>query len=453
MQVWKVVFYEYGFFKREFDKLMQPLVACKYRPAKMDFAQRIRTLSRIESAYRGLYFFADRILAESAKVPRGNGYNRDAERYLRKKLPQYNIIEISAGPFGDYIVKAPPLGDRPSGTSAFIAYYTQRALETAKQQGVTFQPLKDGCIIVKQYCHCEEVAMGTLENREVHALTDTIVKAAGMDDAPVYFDCCYVWCESDNPRTEIVITPRDCVSYYEDFVNNLYEQPIEEVKRQYRVTKTNRDRLLRAVANINEQLAKYITIEVEDGMIGQKLALDLIHLARDLAHIIKALRCPFINDAAHANSRAYSKAIGQKRRNQKKSLEQEHEEEIAFLQRLSNMVRVRDVISVLTYSPLNFRQESGRELCEEQEIMLRRGINSVEGQRLFTQCNDLVAEIIRYVGTSGFLDVDADNINTGFLQPFAHRVKIIYSKSSSLAPPSTHDCIINLWPKSYKISL
>ena len=448
----KVVYLEYPQLRKAFSSFAESLAACKYRPAKMDFMQRIRTLARIETAYRGLFSFADRLLFESAKVSAEQGYNEE-EHYLRKKLPQYNIIEVSAGPFGDYIVKAPPLGDRSGGNAAFIAYYTELAIKEAKARGEKFEPLTDGCVIVKQYCHCEDVAMGTLENREVHALTDTIIKAAGMDDAPIFFDCCYVWCESDNPRTEIVITPRANVSYYEDFVNNLYEPKTEDVNKQYYINKSRRDKLARAAAQTNALLDVYDTVEVEDGIVTHQMCLFLLHLAKSLSKLIEALRTPYVNEAAHSSSRAYSKPLG-KRRRMKKTPEEEVEEEAAFLQRLTDMVEIRDdTLTVKTFSPMNFRREAGRELCDEQEIMLWKGMDSREGRTLFSQCNDLVAEITRFIGDGSYLDVDADNINTAFLHTVSHRVKIIYSRSKSKAPAENYDCVISLYPKSYKIML
>lgn len=454
MEIEKVVFYEYPNLKKEFACLVAPLVSCKFRPEKMDFSQRMRSLSRLETAYRGLYSFVDRLLEESYKVPRKGNYNADAERYLRANIPKYNIIKVSAGENGEYIISAPPLGDRPGGNAAFISYFTDVALEYAKRRGEVFKDFDDGCIIVKHYCHCKDVAMGTLENREVHSLTDTIVQRAGMDDAPFYFDCCYVWCESDSPRTEIVITSRQRVSDYDTFVNHLYESSPEKAKRQYRLNQTSRDKLFRAVANINEQLNLFDCIEVHNGIITKDFCLYLIHMAKDLSRVIEALRRPFINDSSHTNSMAYSRTSTRRKQATKKTPEDDLVAEQDYLSRVNNMVSVRgDIITIKTSSPFNFRLEDGRSLCDEQEIMLRKGMNSPEGKLILKKADDLVVEVIRFLGDSGRERVDADNINTHFLAPCLHRVKILYSRANENSPSKKYDCIIKIYPKNYKITL
>ena len=437
----KVVYLEYPQLRKDFARLAQLLAGSKYRPERMASAARLAWLTLLERAHYGILTFVERMNKESSEVV----CDKRTLRYVNKLLPHNNIITIEPTLFGEYFVKAPPLGDRPGGNTEYISYLTKMALKRALQDGAEFEKLHDGCIIVKQFCHCADVAMGTMENREVHCITDTLVNAMGLDDAPWLFDACYVWCESTNPRTEIVITSRsnvDRLRCHTEYVNSIYEtEPTS--KQQYRINQTKRDRLLRAVAAIEKLLDARECVEVENGFLDKETGYFLLHLAHALTVMIAALRTPYINDKAHKTSRLYSRNSLLAKR--KSPPEEAMLKEIEFNEKIDSMATHRlATVRMRTMSPYSLANEAGRDLCDEQEAILREWAQREDKDCAFDLEGDLALTVTRYIDYGSNRFPDADNINTSFLGEFSRRTKIIYSKALTEKTISSYNCIIEL---------
>lgn len=444
MPIETVVWNEYRTLQKEFDKLMAPLVECRMRPSRMDYLDRMKALACLESAYRDIYRFASDLLIESYKRTK----ETRSVRYLASQLPHRNPIKVEQGRFGDYIIKAPPLGDRPGGNAAFIAFLTETALKEAIKNGAEFSDFEDGCVIVKQYCHCNDVAMGTLENREVHSVTDTIIRKMKLDDNPTYFDYCYVWCESGTPRTEIIITHRKTARWYNQYVNDIYEEAPTR-KRQYRINTTNHDSIRRNIHQISEALKTVGEVQAEGGNITQELALFVITFARRLSELICALRTPFISSSRHEWSSQYSKKMLRKKR---MTQEEEIEDEIAFAEKMETMVDYKEgEITVYTTSPMGFRNEAGRSLCDDQQSLLMSKMLRRDDPISLGSNDDLILSVGRYISNeAGKYIADGDNINVDFVNRIKRRIKIIYSYAIRKEAPSIYDCIIKLELKNYE---
>lgn len=443
----KMVYIEYPKLAQDFDKLIVSLVDKKLRPERLEFQQRLRLLAYMENAYKGVYALADELKATIAN----ERFNRSVHRHFFSALERANFISIKEGKRGDYFVSAPPMGDVYGGNAAFIMYFTNLALEHAKKNGASFRRITDGCIIVKQYCHCEDVAMGTMENREIHSITDTIIKSMGMDDNPWNYDCCYVWCESDNPRTEIIITDRRTAYLYDDYVNITEEEkPVGD--RMYRIHQTRRDRTLRAINCVANTLKTYDKFEIEFADLQKDMAEALIRLTNALRDIITALRTPYVSRKDHSLSTLYTQKDS--RRKRKKTELEKYKEEVDFERRCYTMCKAEeDKIVIKTESPYTLKTDRGRELCEDQEGLLIEAMHRARGEMGVNSKADVTIEVTRYMESYDNQDPDADNINTNFLKSLAPRVKIIYSRTIKKEPKKTYDCTITMRPKSCGFSL
>lgn len=434
-----VPFPEFGGLKHHFGEIRSALEGCKMKPFKLPYEKRIELLRRVENAYRGLYSFAEEMRREANK----HSFDKKHLRYFERALATHNIIQAKAGPRGEYMIYAPPLGDRFNGNADFIAYYTHRALDAAIKDGAKFRRITDGCIIVKQFCRCQNVAMGTLENREIHSITDTIIKRMAMDDSGYYYDVCYVWAESDDPRTEIIIVDKEDVETYQDYVHMLIE-PIAVGRKLYNNNYLKRDCIVRSLNQIEEVLNTHKKICVENGMLTHDLCMDLTALLRALDNLQCALRAPYISDERHKFSEQYSKKS--KKREHILTDEEVFNAENEYYYKLSTMCSTApEKVSIKTKTPFSFLTERGRDLCEEQRRLLLDSL-PYKGPLTEKGSDDLAVTIDRYMPCDYHNSPDSDNLNTHFLIDIKRRVKIIYVKSIHAMPPDDYDCIITLTP-------
>ena len=438
-----VCFLEYPKLKAIVKELAKAMETAKYITENLPYEKRMSLLTRFEHIYCGIYNFGDAL----AKAMEKERFDKQNHRFFLDALKRANIIEIGNGQVNDYHVFAPPLGDRYGGNAAMMAYFTEKALETAKKEGVRFGEMDEICIIVKQFCHCAEVAMGTLENREIHSITDTIVKRMGLDDDLWHADCCYCWCESPQPRTEIIITDRKMASLYGDFINSKDEEPLQAAQK-YAETKAKKARMRRNIDEIKAIVKTVDTFDCPYDVMHRDTSRHLARLTKCLSEIIVDLRSPFISSTEHEYSSLYSQADT----SPKKENEQNSSDEIAELESLmaenSSFDDTIFHVTVKTQVPRPIKYASGRDLCETQEYLLTQRMPKVGYSIGFFDSSDLAVSIEVWLSKPHYHMADADNMNTAFLRKIAKRVKIIYISRNNNSRHEDGYCIIQLCPKS-----
>lgn len=440
-----IIFAEYSQFKTNFREFIVSMRNVCFHVEKLSFAQRMHYLTTMETAYWGLWKFSSELQSEMIKEIS----DKSTLRYFQNALARSNYIKLENGKVYDYFITAPPLGDRYWQNAAMISYLTDRALETAAKAGMKFNQMSEICIIVKQYCNCDEVAMGTTENREIHSITDTILKRMGLDDNPWIADVCYVWAESPQPRTEIVITAREYAQIYDEFVTDTAERPLTKKKENKR-HEVRKNRMHRNVEKISAIISEVNDFIITYNDLEQETCLQLSHLAKCLAEIICDLRAPFVSSAKHEFSKLYSVADAKsgKTRN---TMQKGESREMVELDMLFNENSKYDdstfIITVKTPTPRSLKYESGKDLAEIQEHLLIQRMPLSAVPIGFHAKTDLVVTINRHLAAPIYHTADSDNLNTNFLRQIAKRVKIIYVKTVKSAQDITPDCTITMAPK------
>lgn len=443
----KVMLADYNRFKKDFNELVAAMVNAKLHPWDLSFATRMRLLTRMEAAYLNIYKFGDDLMAEMPKLT----HDKTNERYFLRALELDNIIKIREGENRDVFITAPPLGDRYVGNAGYLGYLTRLAFETARKNGAKFNAMQEVCVIVKQFCHCKDVAMGTVENREIHCLTDTILKALYVDDNPWYADFCYIWCESSNPRTEIIITDRKTASLYNDYVSQIYE-PEPTASQRYNAATVKKSRMVRNIKRIGDILGEVNEFCPKYAMLDKTTSRQLCHLTKALMEIIIDLREPFISSINHEHSHLYTNDTEDK----KKSVPEPpkgHDYIDEIYQRVNKYVKVDNTtktIVIKTETPHTTSSGHGRPLCEDQETLLVFAMPKTRDANPLSHfsTDDLSVTVTRKLAHFNPTDPDSDNLNLYFLRPLHQRAKIIYIKTEKRDSEKKENCEVEIRPKS-----
>lgn len=442
----KISLANYGKFKETFNEFVAAMTNAKFHPRNLAYAARMRLLAHIEAAYLNIYKFGDDLKLEMPKVT-GDKTN---ERYFLSALDRDNFIKVSEGENRDIFITAPPLGDRYVGNAGYLSYLTERALETAEKNGAKFNHMDEVCVIVKQFCRCKDVAMGTVENREVHCLTDTVLKRMGLDDHPWFADFCYIWCESANPRTEIIITDRKTASQYDDYVSQIYE-PEPTASQRYHATENKKARMVRNIERVKNIIAAADSFNLKNAMLDKVTCRQLCHLTKSLLEIITDLREPFISSVNHECSHLYTHDSKVKKKN-KPEPPKPYDYIDEIYQLVNKYVKVDNTTKTIvmkTRTPYTTISCRGRPLCEEQETLLVFAMPKTRSSPLsYFSDDDLSVTITRKLTRYSPTDPDSDNLNLTFLRPLRQRVKIIYIKTENKNSEKNENCEIEIRPKS-----
>ena len=442
----RVTLANYGKFKEDFNEFVVAMVSVKLHPQELPYTTRMRLLNHMEAAYRNIYKFGDDLMAEMPKVIS----NKTNERYFLKALDNDNSIKISEGKAQDFFITAPPLGDRYIGNSGYITFFTSRALEAAKKNGAVFKPMSDACVIVKQYCRCADVAMGTVENREIHSLTDAVLKSMRIDDNPWFADFCYVWCESAKPRTEIVITSRESAPLYNDFVSEIYEQE-PSANQRYHANNNKKTRVIRNIKRIGDIISAVDSFSLKYAMLDKPTCRHLCHLTKALMEITTDLREPFVSSIKHEFSHLYTHDSVEKKKSKPEPPKPYDFTDEIFL-RVNKYVTVDNAtktMTIKTKTPFTTISRRGKSLCDDQETLLAFAMpRSYSSPLSHFSTDDLSVTLIRELKRYNPVEPDSDNLNLNFLRPLNQRAKIIYIKTNKNGKENDHDCEIIIRPKS-----
>lgn len=445
----KVVYTDYPALKQNLKELISAMEKVNYHTEKLTYNQRMRLLSSMEASYRGLHRFADDLLPMMAEDTGDERYHR----YFLNALAESNYIKVSEGKAHDYVITAPPLGDRYVGNAAWISAFTEKAIERAIKKGARFNDMSDVCVIVKQYCCCAEVAMGTTENREIHSITDTVIKRMGLDDNAWRTDCCYVWAESPNPRTEIIITDREHAKLYNEFVSDIYEKGITRDQRYWR-NDAHKKRMIRNVNRISAIINEVDDFTIKYNFMKHDTGLHLARLSRALAQIITDLRAPYISSAKHEYSHLYTTPKPPEPKKKRRTGRQMSDiEEIIFYEQMANRcVKFNvdtNVMTIETEIPKSLTKEAGKDLCDTHEFIMIEGLEKVRyGPMKIHDPSDLTVTINLHVDKPNPKIADPDNLNLSFLRVLVRRVKIIYIRNDKKSKDKEQNCTITICPKS-----
>lgn len=428
---------------KSIEDISAELKAVNFRPAALPYNTRIMLLSMAERIHESLRSLVADLCYMSEDAEGDKQYN-DAFLEAWKKS---SILEVFIDANRDIIIAAPPLGNRLGGNAFFFHYLMEWALDPILEDDFFF--LRHGaCVIVKQYCHCAEVAMGTTENREIHAITDSVFRWLRMDDNMWNVDSCYVWCESDDPRTEIIITTRERVKEYIGFCTVNYENQQSTIANSIRTNMKGAqlrnyideaERILRAMGEAQEY---------ENGLLTQTSCDSLTALVYAIKGIMIALREPYISGIENKYSLLYTERSHMRRGRRPNEIKNYTPFDAEHYRYKASA----NELKVYTYSPYSISASSGSTLCQEQaEIIEKAAAEYDQNNPLCVDRNDDIMVIIdRKVEKKVRQYADSDNMNTTFLRCYGSRVKVIYCRTIKMkTKPKSTDCVIRIRPASY----
>lgn len=425
------------------EDLVEELKEVSFRPAALPYNKRMSLLSAMETEYEKLYDFGKEVEDKTLYYEGDKEYTKDFLDALVKDC----IVKVDIFFNGEIAVTAPPLGDRLGGKSSFLFNILVCMQRYFIKQHYFDRPT-DGCIIVKQYCHCAEVAMGTTENREIHAITDKLLNYLGLDDCLWNVDVCYVWCESDCPRTEIIVTTRERAKEYCYYSAKLYEKKPEIIDLED-IEKAKGDLLMLHLGEARQVLLAMGGIPAFDnGLMDQASSKQFISLIKALKEILTALREPHVNAADHKYSKLYAIKKAPKNKGRRKN---ENDNHILFDASSFIYDVLPNELVVYTYSPYAIDREGGRDLCDEQAEIIEKAAAEYDQDNplCLDRDDDIAVEIERYVEKNVHYYPDSDNMNTTFLRCYGSRVKVIYCRTvKTKTRPESTDCVIHIRPAS-----
>lgn len=417
---------------RHADEILRRLKSAKFHPEQMSFRDRAACLKSAEEIYLNAYTAAKVLCLEQTDTFRRR---RLAEGIL-DTFRKYSPVQVRAGTHGEYCVRTFTTMHRSISqvSAGSIGAMVEAGLDYAVSAGAEFATFKGGTVIVKRFGHCSDMRMGTMENREAHMLSDAIMSRMGTDDHPYNFNAVYVWCESDMPRTEIVIVQGRYASNYGDYVRDLYEASPEIPKRQlYRQRHYKVARLMELAEELQSELGMLPDVGVGKTALDRAMASRLRSIAKYISLIIPMLRVTAPGDEESSPSQQYTKGAFSR------SSDYERYE---YLNATEG--RYDDEISTLyTDSPVSLYSKGGRLLCDFHESMLRE-ITPDSGPIGWRENGDLALEVTRYIPDTNVRYCDADNINIRFISDIEKRVKVIKSWSEEKPFSFENDAKIRL---------
>lgn len=424
------------------EDLAKAMKTVNYRPELLSYNKRMQLLRNVELGFDSLIDLDDDLTLE-VEFSDGDGQHTLAFDHA---LWEENIIKVKLGTHNDIIVEAPPLGDRLFGNANFIFNLTEKAMNELNVDDRSFAWPREVCVIAKQYGHCHSVAMGLTENREIHAITDTVLNYIGLDDSMWYADFCYCWCESFFPRTEIIITSRENAKDYREYCSTLYElKPEKSVcdtvkKAKEEALKRNIDAARQALLKLDSPLGP------DNGILDKDSAERLSILAKSLSGIMVALREPYINGIEHKFSRLFTT----KEAKQMKPRRKEGGDHCPYTIEHYPYDATPEELTIHTYSPYTISAQGGMYLCESQELSIFKAAKEYKSDNpLNLHRTDYVAvEIDRYIERDNRKYPDNDNMNTSFLYGnYARRARVIYCRTIlTEAAPKDLNCEIHIKP-------
>lgn len=417
-------------------KLKGYLKSVKYRPEKLSYRDRMACLSFAERIYCDISLLSGELLETQTDLV---GRRRLAEN-IQEALEMYSPVRVRIGVCGEYIVTAPVLTQRAVSNSAgeCIDNMVKAGLAYAVRKGSELSTFRSGVIIVKNFGHCKDMRMGTMENREVHTLVDTVIRKMGADDHPYYFDTIYVWCESDDPRTEVIITPKDGAANYLSYIRTLYENSGRlgaEKGGDKKRPSDNPRQLKNIIEGLEDAISTVSFGNIEPNSLRKYDAKRLRSAAKYASLLIPSLRVPAPGDEKCYPSQQYTKGVDPDSRDYNNY-------------DLTNTTECRSsdrCISIYTDNPTSLYNKTGKVLIDNLEVCMETEM-PWSGEMGKDEKSDLAVEVARYIPNTNDRYCDADNINTGFIGRHAKRVKIIRSCSTKTPFDDEHDARIRLMP-------
>lgn len=395
----------------------------KCNPDKIPYDDRIYFLGRVEDLALGMARFVDNLLNRSAEAK----FNKYFIRHVPEGLDKYNPIKVSCGTFGEVILSGPVMGTR-RGTNDTLDNMVERAINAARKRNGTLSSFEEGTIIVKQFGDVNKMRMCTLENREIHATVDAIVRNMQIDDKPAFINTVYVWCASPIPRTEIVVVDKYHTYLYDDYIYTLEE---DDFKPQYGRHRAERKAFCRVLEKLEAFITEHdSTIGVDAKHYSKESADTLVKLYALLSELIVKLRAPYVTDGER-NSQQYRRGKGHTHRAYEKYRFK------ALLKTEDNSERVAGLwptkITLYSDAPAAFYNLTAKMISDFQEeaFMLHTGW-VYNGQPLHPKGTGLLElDVVRKIREDDLTSCDADNINVEFIRRWGSRVRIIRSRSAA----------------------
>jgi hypothetical protein len=163
---------------------------------------------------------------------------------------------------------------------------------------------KKGSILVKIRGNIEKMAHSTLENREIHALTDAYMRLCETDDEPQNFSCIYSWGYSDDEGTEIIFCTKERVQHYREIMLDFGSK--EEIRSQTKYRTVKKIGVGYAVRFLEDFFENNEHITLGPFCITPRQVDCLAALLKRITALNKALRSPSIFPTEH-QSQYYTK--------------------------------------------------------------------------------------------------------------------------------------------------
>jgi len=297
-------FTEYESFKKTINSVKNSFVRADMRSERMSLSQRIDKIMMLEEAQQMLFDYAIKLRERFDLL--GNYANLKMVNKLMISLSDNSTMQVNITPYGDWIINTPLLGLSHNAISYIIYDHTTFAIRALGVNDIDIPRIKTGCILVKIYGDISKMAHTTLENRELHAITDTFMDINGTDDNPENFSFMYSWGYSATPDVQIIICPEERAHLYKNLMfdfGNPADLPLES-----QVKSKRKERVIKAFNTLEEIFEKYPRLAISEidkstcsfTPITTKQINTLAAIMRRLTTINTALRNPSIFPKEHA---------------------------------------------------------------------------------------------------------------------------------------------------------
>lgn len=288
-------FTQYDGFKNSILAVKNSLSRVDMRSEKLSYNNRVDKIMRLEEAQYMLFNYAIKLREHFANTHDVD--NLIMAQKLIVKLADYSTLQVDINPYGDWHIKTTLLGLSNNTISQLKFNFVNFAIFALKLRGVELPEIRKGCVLVKISGDITKMAHHTLENRELHSLTDTFMGANNTDDNPWNFGFMYAWAFSNKPGVEIIISTEGRANLYKDFMFEFGDK--KDLLAESVVSKRKKAQVESAFKTFEDIFNKYPRICIGSGIITHKQIDCLAAILRRLTILNNALRNPSIFPKDH----------------------------------------------------------------------------------------------------------------------------------------------------------
>lgn len=288
-------FTKYQAFKEAVTSVKKSFIRANMRSERMTYNQRLDKILKLEEAQGMLFDFAIEQRRAFEKF-----HDHENIRQIDKliiKLAQYSTIRVGVNTYGDWVINTPLLGLSRNNISAIVHKTVNFAVLALKVGNVRVPQIKQGCVLVKTYGDISKMDHSTLENRELHAITDALMGINDTDDNPENFNFMYSWANSNTPGVQIVICTVERAALYKSMMLDFGSKDGWPLESQ--TTRKRKTQVITAFNVLDDIFEKYPRLALDTVFVTDKQIDCLAGIMRRLTVLNTALRNPSIFPKDH----------------------------------------------------------------------------------------------------------------------------------------------------------